>query len=368
MGMWIAILVLVLTAVGAGIFYMIHSISRFGLIKKLAKEKPWPKRIISLGLIVLGFGVFSIILTPINAIIIFLHLCIFWLIYGGIFLAIKKLAGKEFKIYLQGWFALATTTVYMSIAYYLCVNVWVTNYTLTTEKDLGGKLHVVMFADSHVGATFDGEGFAKHMERVNAEKPDIVLIAGDYVDDGTTKEEMIRSCKALGQIDAKYGVWFAYGNHDKGYYGSSRGFSAEELEAELEKNGVHILVDETELIDDRFYLVGRADKSFEDRASASELIKDLDDSKYIIVMDHQPADYAAEAKTNADLVLSGHTHGGQLFPMTHFGLFMSINDRTYGYENRNGTNFLVTSGIADWELVFKTGTKSEYCVIDIEEK
>ena len=222
----------------------------------------------------------------------------------------------------------------MSIAYYLCVNVWVTNYTLTTEKDLGGKLHVVMFADSHVGATFDGEGFAKHMERVNAEKPDIVLIAGDYVDDGTTKEEMIRSCKALGQIDAKYGVWFSYGNHDKGYYGSSRGFSAEELEAELEKNGVHILVDETELIDDRFYLVGRADK----------------------------------AKTNADLVLSGHTHGGQLFPLTHFGLFMSVNDRTYGYENRNGTNFLVTSGIADWELVFKTGTKSEYCVIDIEEK
>ena len=368
MGMWIAILVLVLAAVGAGIFYMIHSIGKFGLIKKLAKEKNWLKRIISLALIVLGFGIFSVILTPINAIIIFLHLCIFQLIYGGIFLAIRKLAGKEFKIYLQGWLALATTAVYMSIAYYLCVNVWVTNYTLTTEKDLGGTLRVVMFADSHVGATFDDEGFAKHMENVNAEKPDIVLIAGDYVDDGTTKDEMIKCCEALGKINAKYGVWFAYGNHDRGYYGNSRGFSADELEAELKKNGVHILVDETELIDDRFYLVGRADKSFEDRADASELINGLDDSKYIIVMDHQPADYDAEAETNADLVVSGHTHGGQLFPMTHFGLFMSVNDRTYGYENRNGTDFLVTSGIADWELVFKTGTKSEYCVIDIEEK
>ena len=82
------------------------------------------------------------------------------------------------------------------------------------------------------------------------------------------------------------------------------------------------------------------------------------------------ADYARmqalnEAASAADLVVSGHTHGGQLFPATYVGEWFGINDRTYGHENRNGTDFIVTSGISDWEIQFKTGTKSEYVMIDV---
>ena len=83
-------------------------------------------------------------------------------------------------------------------------------------------------------------------------------------------------------------------------------------------------------------------------------------------MDHQPSDYDNEAATAADLVVSGHTHGGQFFPITRVGEYIGVNDRTYGYEKRNGTEFIVTSGISDWALYFKTGTKSEYVIIDIE--
>ena len=112
--------------------------------------------------------------------------------------------------------------------------------------------------------------------------------------------------------------------------------------------------------------MGRADASNRGRKSIEDLTKDIDPGKYIIVLNHQPTDYDNEAASNVDLVLSGHTHGGQFFPMTLFGNSFGGNDRAYGHEKRNGTDFIVTSGIADWELKFKTGTKSEYVVINVK--
>ena len=63
--------------------------------------------------------------------------------------------------------------------------------------------------------------------------------------------------------------------------------------------------------------------------------ENIDTSKYIIVLDHEPNDYDMEATSDADLVLSGHTHGGQMIPITYVGEWFGINDRTYGYERRN---------------------------------
>ena len=99
---------------------------------------------------------------------------------------------------------------------------------------------------------------------------------------------------------------------------------------------------------------------------AQLLTQNIDKNKYIIMLDHQPNDYDNEEKTGADLVLSGHTHGGQLFPLGLFGVLFGSNDKVYGLEIRDKTTFIVNSGIADWEIKFKTATKSEYGVIDIK--
>ncbi len=82
------------------------------------------------------------------------------------------------------------------------------------------------------------------------------------------------------------------------------------------------------------------------------------------MMDHQPNDYANEAGY-ADLVVSGHTHGGQLIPIGIIGKLIGAFDRAYGWEKRDGTDFIVTSGISDWAILFKTGTKSEYLIINV---
>ena len=92
---------------------------------------------------------------------------------------------------------------------------------------------------------------------------------------------------------------------------------------------------------------------------------DAFNSAYKIVIDHQPNDYDEEASCAADLVLSGHTHGGPLLPAGQIGLLIGANDALYGYEHRKDTDFIVTSGISGWALPFKTGAISEIVVIDI---
>ena len=272
---------------------------------------------------------------------------------------------KQFRPYWRGLGVLLFSAVYLGIGWYLAHHVWVTRYDIVSDK-LSGQagLKVVLFADSHLGATFDGEGFAEQMKRIQDEKPDMVMIAGDFVDDSTTREDMLRACIALGEISTTYGVYYIPGNHDRGYY-NSRDFSYSELLEELSKSGVTVLEDKVVDVTDTISIVGRKDKSMSDRRPIDELLKGIDAKRYMIVLDHQPNDYAAESAAGADLVLSGHTHGGQLIPINFVGEWLGANDRTYGWEKRGTTEFIVTSGISDWAIGFKTGTKSEYVVLNL---
>jgi len=88
----------------------------------------------------------------------------------------------------------------------------------------------------------------------------------------------------------------------------------------------------------------------------------------MIVLNHQPNDYDNESEVGVDLVLSGHTHGGQFFPLGPLGVLFGFNDAYYGSEEIENTTFIVNSGIGDWAIQFKTGTISEYGIIDIKSK
>ncbi len=370
--LWIIILILALTAVSAGLVYLCNRFSKFTILKTASKGSK--KRLILFSIIplVLIIAITCITMNFVNSIICILHLTAFWLISDLIFFIIKKIRKADFKRYYSGLSAICVTVVYLSAGWYLLHSVSQTNYELTTYKDIG-ELRIIQLADSHVGTTFSGKEFEGYLKRMEQQKPDIILITGDFVDDDTSKEDMIDACSSLGKIHTKYGIYYSFGNHDKGYYDNSRrGYNANDLTAELEKNNVTVLEDEAVLVDDRFYIVGRKDRSEEQmgngRLSAKELLKNLDSSKYIVVMDHQPHDFDEEAKTAADLVLSGHTHGGQLIPINHVGELIGENDLSYGIKRINDTNFIVTSGISDWSIQFKTGCKSEYVVIDIKNK
>ena len=361
--MWLIILGAVLAAALAGAVYLTACIGHFRFVRKLSGGKKLRNRGISFLILAAVFAALAAWLSFFNAVIVFLHAAVFFLLTGLVFRVFPHLRGREFRVNWQGLLALGLTVAYLAAGYILCHHVWRKDYRLRTDKEVG-TLTIALIADSHLGTTFDGEGFARHLKTIAAQSPDLLMIAGDFVDDSTKREDMFRACEALGEADFPLGVWYVYGNHDRGY-SRSQGF-AMELESLLLENGVHVLADAYETVDDRLIVAGRKDRSFASRESMDELLSGADTDKYVVVLDHQPNDYEEEARSPADLVLSGHSHGGQLIPITYAGKWLGMLDSVYGHENRQGTDFIVTSGISDWELQFKTGTRSEYVIITVE--
>lgn len=356
------LLLLVLTI--AGMIYLVRRFHRFSFIEKISaknKKLSWILSCTPIAAIAV-----MIAINYFSGIVCAIHLIVFWGVCDFAAFAIRKITKKSFSHNFEGAAAVLLTIGYLGAGWYFAHHIYETSYTLETQKEIGAdSLRIVQIADSHLGVTLDGGEFAAQVEKIQQTSPDVVLITGDFVDDDSDKADMVRACQALGELETTYGVYFSFGNHDKGYFQSSRDFSEQELRDELERNNVIILEDETVLINDSFYLIGRQDRSVEERMEIGRLTENLDKSKYMIVLDHQPNDYDNETAAKVDLVLSGHTHGGHIFPAGFIGILMGANDKVYGTEHREDTDFVVTSGISGWAIPFKTGTISEYVVIDI---
>lgn len=368
---WILILISLLALNVIGAIYILNRIARFAVIKKITKENKRRSRLVGAAIEIVAFLATYFALGLWNVFIVYLHVLFFWLVSDLIGKQINKVWKCERKYYLAGIVAIVLSVSYLSYGYYMAHHVIETDYTFETSKDMGvegDKLRVVAFADSHLGATFGWEEFDGYIDRMNALNPDIVVISGDYVDDDSDIEDMLKCSEALGRLKTTYGVYFVLGNHDKGYYAGSREFSEADLLEKLEQNNVTVLRDEIVNVVGNVYILGRLDSQVYDRKEMSDYDAELFKDNYVITMDHEPNDYDNEAVAGVDMVVSGHTHGGQLFPFNEAGVWFGMNDKTYGTERRDNTDFIVTSGIGDWALDFKTGCVAEYLVIDIEQK
>lgn len=349
-----------------GIFYLFTRFRK--MLPKTWWEKSGKRQASLIALIpTMGFVLYCVF-DFVNGIIVIVNALAIWLIIDLVGLMIRKITKKTSGYYWRGVVAIVVITAYLGSGWYFAHHVYETDYTVQATKDIGMDwLRIVQISDSHIGSTFDGDGFAKHMESVQKTNPDIVVVTGDYVDDDTTRADMVRSCEALGNLETTYGVFYVYGNHDKGYM-DTRDFNDADLRAELEKNNVTILEDDYVMIGDNIYLIGRQDRSEESRQGRMDmdaLTKYIDKDKYMILLDHQPHDFKEEELAGVDLVLCGHTHGGQMFPVGITGVLSGANDMTYGMEVRGKTTFIVNSGISDWAIKYKTAAIAEFGVIDI---
>ena len=173
--MWLIIIAVIFTILIAGIAYMVFAVGKFGLIQKAGGGKRWKRVLVSLALIAAVFAVCSLAMSVVNAIVVMIAAFMFFLLFGIIGFALRKISGrsgantydngdaKKKGINWPGWLALLATVIYLAAGYYLCNNVWQTDYDLKTDKDLG-KLKIAMFADSHIGTTFDGKVFASELK------------------------------------------------------------------------------------------------------------------------------------------------------------------------------------------------------------
>lgn len=360
--MWFAIMGALMLIALLCCWYLIRCVHRFPAFQRLGEKRKLLSWLLA-ALPVLALGLFGLI-NVFALMVVILHVAAAFLLCALLAWLFKKLSKKEIPYWLRGTLAILLAAVYLSIGWYNAHHVTETHYTVESAKPVSEELRIVLISDAHLGITLDGEGFAREMERVQATDPDIVVVVGDYVDDDTLKADMVEACRALGGLETTYGVFYVYGNHDEGYY-RYRDFTGQELRDALEENGVTILADESLPLGESYTLIGRRDRSMRGRAEMAELTEDLDRSRYLIVLDHQPNDYDAQAAAQVDLVLSGHTHGGHIFPAWIVDRLMHYNDQRYGMERRGNTCFIVSSGISGWAIPFKTGCFSEFVVIDI---
>lgn len=262
---------------------------------------------------------------------------------------------------------------------YNAQNIKLNTYSVDVDKSCGDTkdLKIALIADLHLGYSIGKSQVAQMVTKINAIEPDIVVIAGDIFDnsfDGLDDPDEI--CRQLKSIKSKYGVYATYGNHDieeqilMGFTFDSQGIkkSSEQMDDFLSDCGITLLRDETVLVNDEFYLVGRRDyerPSTDDgsRLSPSELTKELDRSKPIIFVDHEPSELQETADAGADMDLSGHTHDGQLFPST-----IAVNfawENPCGMIKKDSMYSIVTSGVGVFGPFMRVGTDSEICEINI---
>lgn len=250
------------------------------------------------------------------------------------------------------------------------MNVEPTYYTLSTDKDIREEgYRICLIADLHFGSSIDTSELKNICDEITNQDPDIVILCGDIVDEGTSYEQMTDAFSALGKIKSEFGIYFVYGNHDCQTYVPKPSFTEEQLAKTITDNNITILEDDIVNFNNDLIIVGRMDASFSrnsNRASIQQLLSHIDKKEYIIVLDHQPTEYAENNQAGTDLVLSGHTHAGQFWPLNLVLEIIPFNDGVYGLEKIDNMNTIITSGISGWAFPFKTSAPAEYVFIDIK--
>lgn len=233
---------------------------------------------------------------------------------------------------------------------------YVNSFNISAREDsLDKQLNIVMVSDLHLGNLIGNKKLSKMVSEINYLKPDVVIIAGDIVDSDITPFIKNNMASEFSKIESTYGTYATLGNHDL----MTR--SEEKLQSELENNKVKLLRDESILIDNTFYIIGRDDISINrfnnSRSSLDSITHSLDSSKFKIVIDHTPTSITESLNSSVDLHFSGHTHRGQLTPANL--ITKKLFEIDHGYLQKDNLHVLVSSGYGTWGPPIRIGSKSE---------
>jgi predicted MPP superfamily phosphohydrolase len=224
------------------------------------------------------------------------------------------------------------------------------------------EINIVAASDLHL-SPIDGERLlSKIIDKMESLNPDIILLAGDIVDDKAEILEQRKIGESFKRLNPKYGIYTINGNHE-----FINGVNASVEYAE--HLGMKVLRDEFELIDSSFYVVGREDSTMfqfagRHRNTLKQIIETMETNHPMILLDHTPYKLEEAQKNNIALQLSGHTHHGQIWPANIItGLIYEI---SWGYKKKGNTHYYVTSGAGTWGPPVRTGSKSEIVNIKIK--
>lgn len=216
----------------------------------------------------------------------------------------------------------------------------------TSEKD---SLTVVYVADTHIGSAVTRSGVENLVKKINSLKPDIIMLGGDIFDRNTTDSLKKYTSEEFEKLEAKEGIYYVEGNQELRLN--------EEFTAYFKQAGITVLQDQIAYLPSGIQIVGLRDNADKKKIPVEKLMSGIDKEKPVFVLSHRPKDLEKLSKAGADMVLCGHTHGGQ-YPLGFLAV-LAANDMNYGFKKYGTMNAITTSGAGGDGIPSKLTVPSE---------
>lgn len=245
----------------------------------------------------------------------------------------------------------------LAYGYWNYRNPRVEHVDIELDKALDRDLTIVAVSDVHLGDGTGKRALRRYVEKINAENPDLIVVGGDLIDNSIVPVLRQGMAEELRRLKAPMGVYMVLGNHE---YISG----VEEVISFLDTTPITLLRDSVVTLPCGLQIVGRDDVSNRRREPLASLMARCDAAKPIMVVDHQPYKLAAADSLGVDLQFSGHTHHGQVWPVSLLTDMMF--EQSHGYRKWSHSHIFVSSGLSLWGPPFRIGTQSDMAVFHLK--
>lgn len=263
----------------------------------------------------------------------FLH-SLFWIFYKFNIIQTKFISGKSPIL------IILTIVVSLCIyGYFEANNIKTKHIVITTNKLPANidSLTIAQISDLHLGLLTNKSKLKKIIETIDSEKPDLLVSTGDFVDRGI--QHFMELANHWQTIQPRYGKFAVTGNHEH-YVGLKKSYSF------IKQAGFYIVHNEIYIIEGLINIIGLADSYTQNLKIENVLLNSVHNDLFTLYLKHRPT-IKKQLFGSFDLQLSGHTHGGQIFPGTFFIAlrYPLIN----GYHHLgNGSDIYISQGIGCW--------------------
>ena len=289
---------------------------------------------------------------------VYLYLLMFFLLTDAAYLLVRLFYPANRFCFLAAGLILAL--VVSGYGFYHATDLKQKDYDITVPG--AEEMTLVLISDVHLGAVGSEKRLPEIVERINALEPDVICIAGDFFDsDFAAIHDPDAAAETLKSLSATYGTWAVLGNHDAGA-------TALQMQEYLTRCNIGVLKDEHTVLGGRLVLAGRLDGSpiggYNGQKRQPLNLEGVDPALPVVVMDHNPA-HIGEYGPEVDLILSGHTHKGQIFPGSLITNRMYTVDYGYYRAGEASPQVIVSSGVGAWGMPMRVGTDCEIVKITL---
>lgn len=266
----------------------------------------------------------------------------------------KKRQGKIYKFFNHPaktiYIILVLTALIGGFSIYNMRHITVTEYKAEVAKTSEREaLTIVYAADTHIGSAVTRNGVKRLVEQINALGADMIILGGDIFDRNTTDSLKAYTGEEFKKLKAKEGIYYVEGNQELRL--------KEDVTPYFKNAGITVLQDQSVRLTDGIQLVGLRDSADKKKISPEQLLSGIDTEQPVLVLSHRPKDLELLSRAGADLVLCGHTHGGQ-YPLG-FLAALAANDMNYGIKKYGTMTAVTTSGAGGDGIPSKLTVPSE---------